>query len=532
MAKKRYSIADVAEEIQDKPKKRYSIADVAEEIPEYNSNEESPLKSFAQGSLQGVTSGFADEGAGALTAFDKAARDIFNGRVSPLDVKGFYEKVKGNYTAARDKYREGFDKSKSDNPKSYLGGQFAGAAAQSAIPGMNIAKGDGWFKSIGKMGALGALQGVGDNKKDENLGADIMGGALIGGVSGIIGKGLQALTDAKGLERAAGTNAAKALGYTKRFIKDGGGRASDVGKTMLDEGVVKAFASPDEMMKGIDTVLKKSGEDIGQFLRKKGSGYDTNHAISELEKLRPRDSKDRILQYGAYEIPNKMINEAINTAKSHVDGVIPFEEANKLKGILQKLVNWKSGDEIEKDVGKEIAATVRRSVDDSLENVSKNVLDTVEVIPPASAQQVRKGPMYKGIPADKAKKEFEQFLKNKKVYGAAQEAQDAIMDRLSKNFNKGVGLTDTIVLSGGLSNPAGSAAMYGLKKGAEKFGRATQADLQYKISKLIQSAPPAAQKYLPTLLEAGRRGTDSLLNTAYNLSNDYPEFAAILEEVQ
>lgn len=512
MAKK-YSIKDVVEEESSIPKKRYSTADVIEEIPEVSSSAEPALKSFTQGALQGVTSGFADEGAGALTAFDKAARDIFKGRVSPADVQGFYENVKGNYKSARDKYREGFDKSKTDNPKTYVTGQFGGAIAQSAIPGMQISPANGLLKVIGQSAAQGALQGIGENENEENLGSDITKSALIGGASGAIGKRLSKLTDAKGLAESAGENAAKALGYTKRFISKGGkDRAIEVGKTMLDEGVVKPFSNPDTMSEGVSDLISKTGNDIGQFLKKKGSGYDTKSAIVALDNLRPRASDGDVLIGGAYDEINKLIDNAVNTARAHKKGVIPFEEANGFKNLLQDIVNWKSTD-LESNVGKQIAGAVRGSIDDSLENLGKGIPDTV------------------------SKEEMAQFLKNKKVYGAAQEAQDAINDRLASGFNKGVGLTDTILLSGGmgggaLTNPVGTAAVYGAKKGLEKFGRSTVGSLEYKLSKLIEKAPPSAQKYMPALLEAARRGTASLINTATNIADNDSEFAAILQEVQ
>lgn len=165
----------------------------------------SKLRSGGLGAVEGATMGFADELAGAAKAAGidplspvpliaqpiiQAGKDISNG-TNPVD----------RYRQARDFVRAKMEAARAENPKSFMGGQFGGAAASMLIPGMAPVRGAKALQ-IAKMGsAIGAAQGLGESEADLTHG-DVAGaakdtasgaaaGALISGAGSGVGKALK-----------------------------------------------------------------------------------------------------------------------------------------------------------------------------------------------------------------------------------------------------------------------------------------------------------------------------------------------------
>lgn len=476
-----------------------------------NKNEDSPLKSAAAGASQGATLGFADEGAAAISTLAEAGKNLLKGEIDPQALSDYYRK-------SRDTYRSGFDKAKEDNPKSYLAGEFAGGAASAPLTGEAI----GLIPKVGpavgtirNLALMGAAQGIGNSEADLTQGdlggmtKDAAIGGMIGGVAGGVFKGLGKLAP-ESLRKTAQDFGTKALGYSKRLINTP--EARQAAQTMLDNGVIKPFASPEDMALNVGNLLEDSGKAIGKFLEKKGNGYSTQSAIEAINGLRPKGDSGQWLRGGEYDKINAALDNALATVQAHGD-TIPFQEANRLKGFLQDLVNWNST-RSESQIGKGIASAVKNSIDNTLAEVSGGMDD----------------------PA------FLNFLQNKKNYQGAMNAQDALSNRISSDLsNKKFGLTDTIVAA---SNPnVGGAAAVAGKKAFERYGNQTVAVGANKAAKasqwvvdqlpaIIKTSPQSLGKYATTFMNASRNGSQAVATANFVLMNKDPEYRQMIRGLQ
>lgn len=155
----------------------------------------SKLQSALLGAQQGATLGFADEMAGGTqAALDKLAQ--LTGQSSPTDVsaklaaQGFTGDIgptstEDLYSQARDVSRKDFSQAQAENPKSYLAGELAAAAATSALPVGSAARASDLASAIRTGGIVGGVAGAGASEKQGlGLAKDVAMGAGIGAVGG------------------------------------------------------------------------------------------------------------------------------------------------------------------------------------------------------------------------------------------------------------------------------------------------------------------------------------------------------------
>lgn len=489
----------------------------------------SKLESFAQGAGQGASMGFGDEGAGMLQAAVKKGKDALTGASG----QGFWDA----YRKARDIYRAKAHEAQDANPKTYMGGEFAGAAATAPLMGE---------ATMGKMAALGALQGLGSSEADLTKG-DVGGavrdtaiGAGVGAVGGAVGEGVQNILNPDVMEGVAKKAGMRALGFTKRFLNspDKLAKARNVAQTMLDEGVITPGASANDMSTHIATLIKNSGENIGNFLKSQGTGYETQSAVDAIDALRPAKANGERLVGGAYDKMNDILDKAVETIQAHGD-VIPFQEANSVKSLLQDLVNWNST-KMESALGRKIAGAMRQSIDDTLEKVARNplVMGTEEVLGTPGGKEIMGDKVFRAITPEEGQARFQGFRKDKKVYGAAQEAQDAMANRISsEQGNKAVGLTDNILggtiaageIAAGHAPVGGVAAVVG-KKMVERYGAQTTASTADWMAKTLRKSPQILGKYARPLLDAAQKGIQQLGIAHWVLSNTDPAYREIIRQ--
>lgn len=517
-----YTLEDVAEEAQPKPAAPagYSLDDVAD-APEV-----SKWKSGALGASQGASMGWGDEGSALIVALAKK----MTGRG-----QGTFEE---NYVKARDALRAKIDEAKEANPKTYLAGEIGGGMATAPLAGEG---------NLARLAALGAIQGLGNSEADLTKGD--VGGAVrdttIGGTIGAamkpvgwaVGKaasGLKNMIDPAWLEELAQSRAAKALGYSKGMLKKPGAipRSREVGQEMLDNGVIKWNSSAEDMASGASDLVENKGKEIGDFLRGRTPSFETADMVAALNKVRPMNSEGQWLRGGQYDKINKLIDEAIDTARAHGD-MIPFEEANKLKGMLQNVVNWQSTN-VEQETGRKIAGAARESIDTTLENRAKSVAD-----PHMTFRDEYSSPQ-------EAMERVEEFFANKKTYGAAQEAQDALANRVSSDASgKDFGLMDAVVGTGlGATKGMGTAvAAVSGKKLYDKFadpaiasaanaGAKAMHSIGDKIPEFLKSAPEKLGKYAGVLGAAARQGAQAVTIRHFVLSNTDPEYREMLRNLE
>lgn len=136
----------------------------------------SKLESTLRGAAQGASLGFADELTGGLEALtsDKS------------------------YQQARDESRANYKAAEEANPKTYMAGEFGGAAATALIPGLGEV-------TIPKLAAQGAAYGLGSSNADltsgkkedlEQAAEDTAKGGVTGAALGLAGKAVSKLLPA------------------------------------------------------------------------------------------------------------------------------------------------------------------------------------------------------------------------------------------------------------------------------------------------------------------------------------------------
>lgn len=269
--------------------------------------------------------------------------------------------------------------------------------------------------------------------------------------------------------KIAPLRAAKAMGATKRFLNTARkiDQAEKTGQIMLDEGVVTSLASSEEMLDRVKKLENASGGRIGEFLKGQKEGIDPNKLVDAIEELRPikRDPNEILTQIAAegkssggfYDDVDQVLDKAINTIKAHGNKSLDFETANKIKGLLQK-INWNS-DTLKSTYARKSAGAVRSGIDSELSRIAETSGDT---------------------------KQFDQFLKDKKVYGASESSKDYLYNALSRELgNRDLGLTDFLTM--GAASATGDVkkvgALLGIKKALDKFGNQTTASYANQIAK-------------------------------------------------
>lgn len=283
----------------------------------------------------------------------------------------------------------------------------------------------------------------------------------------------------------------RSLGYTKRFLKNEPmvNQANTTVETLLKE---KKFptGNPEDMVVQLSDTLESSGKAIGARLKKlgqEGNFTTVEELTAPLEGLRPRDRlTGRPLTGGQWDEINRKIDNAVDTIRGGRNPEykskpgtnayalermgnppqisLSWEDANVTKGKLQELANYNSNKNATL-LDKAIAGVFRETLDKSLERVSSAAGDLGGHV---------------------------EFLKQKKIYGAASNAMDPVFNRLSSELgNKGISLTDWILGSGQIAagNPLMALATVGAKKIIENKLPSIGTRAAYSINKLGPLTP-------------------------------------------
>lgn len=143
------------------------------------------------------------------------------------------------------------------------------------------------------------------------------------------------------VEGAAQSLGRRSLGFTKGMLgrmKGGIPEANQVAQTMLDQGVIQPFSGARATLGRAEELAASSGKGVGQALATTGqNALDTNQVSqSVIDQLAPK------FQGGAYDAQEKIANEIVDTIGAHGSGPIDFESAQALKNKLKDLAgaNW------------------------------------------------------------------------------------------------------------------------------------------------------------------------------------------------
>lgn len=488
-----------------------------------------PLESAGRGMAQGATVGFADEGAGIGASIKKYLTDKYGGD-GPL--AGVASAVKDaalggvpaaaadfarsdpkieTYKEGRDKWRARDDSAQEENPLEFGAGNLAGAGLSMMIPGANVA-------TAAKMAALGGMAGLGASEADltegnvKDAAIDSAGGAALGAG---VGKAAQAAAPIAGkiagkLKGAATKAARRAIGYSKRFLnKQGIERADDISRTMLDEGAIPWSGGAAETLRRIQDIADNSGAELGRVrkaLDEMGiGGINTSNLTQKILSKKPAEVG------GVFDDIARHVDKAADTVTA-TGPETSFGQAEKLKKLLYEAGG--KTDDIQANTFRDASRVVREATEEKLDESAK----MLNHMNPNRADKIS----------------YEDYLKNKKLYGMAADASDVALDKVNREAgNSFPSLRGTIAAGArlGTGDILGAAGTLGVTELAFRRGAGFSANATNKIADLVKQSPKVFGKFAPVLTNAMARSPQTFAVTHYLLGQQEPEYQEIVNNI-
>lgn len=472
----------------------------------------SQLESGLRGAAQGASLGFADELTGGL----EAAKDWITN-----DPSGFME----NYKKHRDESRVNYKAAEAANPKTYLGGQLGGSVPTLFVPGLGAAEaGTGLASIIGRGALQGGAMGLGasEGENASDLARDTAIGATVGGATGAVGEevlgpvisGVGNLAESFGnkLGNTAERLAARGIGAERNTIKKlGDEKVREAGRFALDNGVVTAGASTEDMIARNEAIRKEAGTQMENVYNK----IDESGALN----FNPLDAavkvEDKVGDFWRSPINRGETKQLENTLESILvrgrgaDKNISLSEAQTLKQELGKVANWQN----------------KLTITDK----EKMARDAYGVVSDSIDEAVNKGADQVGVSGLK-----DALSEAKNYYSKTKTSGELLENKLAREHgNRLLSLSDSAVAGGALAaNPLSwtAAAALGAKKVGERYGVNTSAVLADKLSDVVSKAPQALGKFARPLQAAASRGGSSLGATHFILMQTNPEYRKLMLE--
>lgn len=482
----------------------------------------SPAGSALAGLSQGATFGFGDELSGGLNA----AADKLYDKIMGDDTKPFIQR----YREWRDMSRRLNAQAEKDNPKTYLGGNIAGAVVSPASKVLAPVKGAGLVANAGRIALGGAVAGAGNSSADatkslegvKQLAKDTAIGAgtnlAVSGALAPVGYFAKKLSPAA-LSKVAEERAVKAaIGQnTKAFSElNSSGRLNDAGRQLLGDaenpGLMGWFSNSEDILPNVQA--KKA--DIGQQIGTVGTKID------ELSPgaIKPQEIVDELKKKLAAipEVPDtkqarNYLQEQIKTyenmglAEGGLGPAKPmtFENVQKNKEAIKY-------SPVEDPNKINAANETYRTLGESQENAAKSLSENAS---PEVKDLLGK---YEGLKSEYGP------LKSLSKYG-----QKKVEADLSKRFisPSDYGAAWAEMIRSGVLGPK-AALMAAANKQVRERGSAFAAKSMDKLSQLMASNPAGLNQFRGVLEDAATRGPQSLAVTHMLLSNN-PEYRKLLE---
>jgi hypothetical protein len=477
-------------------------------------------------------SGFGDEIAGAaLAAKDYVSGEGFDYRKRQKEIENYIEQAR------------------SQNPGSYLGGNVVGAGAQAlALPigaGASLARGLGTAALQSGVSALGESKGNLDSYENvSKLAGDVGTGALTGaatqGVFGLAGKAAKAFSP-KRMEDYAGRKALSAMGMTAGQIKNtqaqfGKEGAAKIGLDAIDQGIVKAFKSVDDIAETATNLKAKSGASIGSAI----DSVD-NLVAKVKDKIAAGEMDEATIKKAAKQFNMPATKE--NLIKK-IDESYGFDMANIGDRIQKELIDphmlmTKSGEiapnpTMSKEIAKlqEIANNYRQfgtqklaAGQKSKQILGKNIKFQSDTVPEGFKKEVY------GILADELEqninktsairdllenklqtnatdksKELADYIAAKRGYQVASIAEKAALGGSGREAAKlPFGLLDYIA-GAATGSPAGAVALGTASKGYRKYQASTSSAAAKKLAEILKKTTTKVKEASETTYKALQSG--------------------------
>lgn len=473
----------------------------------------SQLESIGRGAYQGATMGFGDELRGYAERGMDAVSGMFgdsytdvNKQLAEQGFKGDIGPTSGSelYRQSRDEDRDRNYYAQQANPWSYGASNVVGSFAPMLIPGVSVAKGASVGNAALKSGGLGAIMGLGSTEELDVQGAkDVAKGAALGGLFGAVGQGISNKINKatpENLSREAEIYSAQAQGLergTRKKLSAGDileeTRVRNVGRQGLDEDIVTLGASSKDMA-ARNQALKS------RVMDSRSADYNK---IDELgaSQFNPVEA--------AIKVEEKVIgglNKSYDDTQELIKALDP-----KLSNILSrgpKNISMKEAQELVSSLGKKAKFDSTRS--NEANELAKDVYNSVREYINDSAGKAGEKIGIQGLK--------ESINKANKQYSIAKDADLLIGNKVAREANKKVSLTDWISITG--ENPL----IYFPKKILEEYGDKAMATGLDKAAKMLASNPKTLGSFKNGLERAARKSPQAFNALHTKLMNESPEY--------
>lgn len=244
------------------------------------------------------------------------------------------------------------------------------------------------------------------------------------------------------------------------------GNPGEIHVDLVNRVAQELGTSPNQLYDDIGKIGDMGFSDRGQFLTRSEAsarmGGSRPEAASLLAEGKMRSMKDSLLD-----------------PRSEMPPSMDFSKANKLKGLFQKKVNYKS-DAATQDSGKSIAGTFRRSIDTQLDELAAKLGN---------------------------KQGMETFKADKKMFGQTRQMQDVLEKQAKRDERNmpvslpsvGVGIGG-FIKSGGMKGISAALAAEWVKK----YGNAAAASMINDVANVLSAAGKTAAPLGTATLSASK----------------------------
>lgn len=444
-----------------------------------------------------------------------------------------------SYIQMRDENLRRQQELQQQNPISYGAGQLAGGIAASApLAGAGAASLGGRVLQAAGTGVIeGGLYNPGDKEGElsglqlEDRAKQAAVGGLIGGVGQVLGTGVSKVAEKfkeapKALKNYAELKAFKQSGaMLKDFRKNlGNNRANEIGREMLDKGIVSAGDSFEDIALKSSTLKAEAGKELGDIYSTTLAGLNLDDPKLVATRINPKDIADKLRveisdklkgKPGASTVLDRVAKELDTLAENSDD--LSLDKAVELKSAFDDMINYNKpikDDTILADQFRRMRRALNNAIDTRVESIGKASSDP-ELI--------------------------KRLQSAKKTYGNMAEVSGIAKDRVAReNANRLFSLGDRIsgvsgaVLGGVQSGNIEGAIKGGIAgllvgKASRLGGNAISAKAIDTTAKILESNPNLLGKWAEPLTMAATKSPKAFASTVETFRRD-PEFQTIIEQ--
>lgn len=468
-----------------------------------------------------------------------------------LKEQGFkIESEDESYVDVRDKRRQAIDRLQETNPTAStiggLSGAISGGVAMGPLLG-TAGKGASFGKKLYQAGKTGAAIGVARNPGDvegevdplqiderlENAKNDgLTGIALQGAGSGA----LKAVQAGKGAAKALkGFGELKALKASGAMLKDfrkafGKEKATDLGRTMLDNEIVQMGDDVATIAKKANQARQQVGSKISQVLE------STDEAAEALSKQNLNANQIKALRTS--EVDMGTFAEAYKK-----------EMAKRLRGmagtsnIVKRVAKELDEMALNGKVGLKRLQEIRRSIDDQI-----NFAKTNQELPGVQRELSKVRNKLQDLAKQRVKtvdkitgqNNYEKFIKANKDFSNLAEISDIANDRIARDqANSAFGLRERLSsgfgatiggMMGGLPGAVIGGTLGGIStKVAKQYGTPVVARMSDSAARILERSPDLLGKYAEPLFKAAAENPEKFV-AVVNMLKAEPEFRKALRK--